>query len=144
MKIKSSQNGEIILSFTDIGKSCHSREFETSQICLLTLLAKIKFSRKFPYLQYKGLIHFTNPQKGAVTGTHWRCSRFCFPLTVLCDPLEAPMNGAVTDDRRCGSSALYSCNSGYQLSGSDTRYCLKSGNWSDEAPTCLGKCDITS
>ena len=27
MKIKSSQIGEIILSFTDIGKSCHSRAF---------------------------------------------------------------------------------------------------------------------
>ena len=32
-KMKSSRNGEIILSFTDIGKSCHSRDFFTSQIC---------------------------------------------------------------------------------------------------------------
>ena len=40
------------LPFTDMGKSCHSREFFTSQICLLTLFAKIKFSRKFPNLQY--------------------------------------------------------------------------------------------
>ena len=38
----------ITLSFTDIGKSCSSCEFLASQICLLTLFAKIKFSRKFP------------------------------------------------------------------------------------------------
>ena len=48
MKIKSSQKGFITLSFTDIGKSCLSREFLASLICLLTQLAKIKFSRKFP------------------------------------------------------------------------------------------------
>ena len=37
--------------FTDIGKSYPSCEFLTSQICLLTLFAKIKLSRKFPNLQ---------------------------------------------------------------------------------------------
>ena len=46
VKIKSSQNGEITLSFTDIVKSCPSCEFLASQICYLTLFAKIKFSRK--------------------------------------------------------------------------------------------------
>ena len=50
MKIKSSRNGEIIMSFTDIGKSYPIREFKTSQICLFTLFAKIQFSRKFPDL----------------------------------------------------------------------------------------------
>ena len=48
VKIKSSRNGENILSFSDIGKSCHSRDFITSQICLFSLFARIKFSRKFP------------------------------------------------------------------------------------------------
>ena len=47
MKIKSSRNGEIILSFTDIGKSCPSRDFLTTQIWLFWLFAKLKFSRKF-------------------------------------------------------------------------------------------------
>ena len=47
VKIKSSRNGEIILSFTDTGKSCLCRDCLTSQICLLTLFAKIRFSRKF-------------------------------------------------------------------------------------------------
>ena len=36
---------------TDIGKSYPSCEFLTSKICLLTLFAKIKLSRKFPNLQ---------------------------------------------------------------------------------------------
>ena len=48
---KSSRTGEIIRSFTDEGKSCHCREFLASQICLLTLFAKIKVSRAFPNLQ---------------------------------------------------------------------------------------------
>ena len=45
-------DGEITLSFTDIGKSSHSREFLTSQICVLTLFAKIKFSQKFLNVHY--------------------------------------------------------------------------------------------
>ena len=36
-----------ILSFTDIGKSCPSRDFLTSQICILTLFAKIKSRENF-------------------------------------------------------------------------------------------------
>ena len=52
MKIKLLRNGEITLSFTDIGKSCPSFEFLMPQICLLTLFAKKKFSQKFLNLQY--------------------------------------------------------------------------------------------
>ena len=50
VKIKSSRNVKITLSLTDIGKSCPSRDFLASQICLLTHIAKIKFSQKFPDL----------------------------------------------------------------------------------------------
>ena len=52
VKIKASRNGKITLSFIDIGKPCLSHEFFTSLICLLMLFTKIKFSRKFPNLQY--------------------------------------------------------------------------------------------
>ena len=48
VKIKHSRNDEITLSFTDVCKSGPGREFLTSQICLLTLFAKIRFSQKFP------------------------------------------------------------------------------------------------
>ena len=57
VKIKSSRNREITLSITDIGKSCPFREFLTSQIRLLTLFAKIKFSQKFRDLQYPERTH---------------------------------------------------------------------------------------
>ena len=44
-KVKSLRNGKITLLFTNVGKSCSSCQFLTSQICILTLLAKIKFSK---------------------------------------------------------------------------------------------------
>ena len=52
VKIKSSQNGELILSITDMGKSYPSREFFTSLMCILMLFEKIKFSQKIPDLQF--------------------------------------------------------------------------------------------
>ena len=55
-EMKSSRNREITLSITDIGKPCPSREILTSLVCLLTLFAKIIFSRKFPDLQYQNSI----------------------------------------------------------------------------------------
>ena len=53
-KIKPSLNGENSLSFTDVGKSCQSLGFLTWLI--LMLFVKIKFSRKFPNLQYVNVI----------------------------------------------------------------------------------------
>ena len=52
MKIKSSQNSEITLSFTDLGKPCPSREILTSKIWLLMFFAKIRFTQTIPNLQY--------------------------------------------------------------------------------------------
>ena len=46
VKIKSSRNGEIPLSLTDIDESWLSHDFLTSQICVLTLFPKIKLSQK--------------------------------------------------------------------------------------------------
>ena len=45
-----SRNGKITLSLTDVGKSYLSPELFMSKICLLTLFAKIKFSRSFKNL----------------------------------------------------------------------------------------------
>ena len=52
VKIGSLRNCEITFSCTFIHKSCISRESLTSQKCLLTLFAKIKFSQKVTNLQY--------------------------------------------------------------------------------------------
>ena len=52
-------NSKFSLLFTGTCKSCLSRELWVSQICLLLLVAKIEFSRKFLNLQYYFLvIHF--------------------------------------------------------------------------------------
>ena len=51
VKIKPSRNSEITLSSTGKGKTCHIRNLLASQVCLLTLFAKIKLSRKFLDLQ---------------------------------------------------------------------------------------------
>ena len=74
---KSSQNGRITLSFTDIWKLCLSREFLASQICLLTLFAKIKLSRKFPNLQY----HNGNQLRLTVTQVCLECKALLYFLT---------------------------------------------------------------
>ena len=69
--IKPSRNDEITQSFTDIGKTCLSRELLTSQICLKPLFAKIKFSRQFPNLQY--LSHLRSPRLCfAAHAQYWR------------------------------------------------------------------------
>ena len=52
VKMKTSRFRAITLLFTDIGNPYHSRDFSPSQICLLSLFANIKFSRKFPNLQW--------------------------------------------------------------------------------------------
>ena len=61
VKIKPSRNGNITLSCTNVGKSCPRSEFLTLQICLLTIFAKLKFSRKFWNLaKRKILLHENN------------------------------------------------------------------------------------
>ena len=54
-EIKSSRNVEINLSFTDVGKSCHSRDFQYGKYVLMHF-AKMNFSRKIPNLQYAILL----------------------------------------------------------------------------------------
>ena len=51
--LKSSQKGEITISTTEIIESCPSHEIFRSKVCLGTSFSKLKFSRKFPDLQYQ-------------------------------------------------------------------------------------------
>ena len=85
VKIKPSQNGEIILSFTDMGNPCRSRELLTSQICLLTLFAKIKFSQKFPNLQIQTKTQTSGMALYVSIRIHWRLVWICHTyLNVSC------------------------------------------------------------
>ena len=61
-KNKILRNGEIVLSFTDIGKSCPSRDFFTSQICLFTLFATISEFTVLNYLIMPGIKHCITAQ----------------------------------------------------------------------------------
>ncbi|XP_064400499.1 E-selectin-like isoform X3 [Halichondria panicea] len=51
----------------------------------------------------------------------------------LCPLLRSPNNGVVrVNDGR----ATYTCNNGYTLFGSYSRFCLSSGSWSGSNPSC--------
>ena len=66
VKIISSRNDEIALTFVNMAKPCPSHGFLISQICLLMLFAKIKFSRRFPNLQYD----MEMPQRAQIDPRH--------------------------------------------------------------------------
>ncbi|KAL9972183.1 hypothetical protein ACROYT_G018440 [Oculina patagonica] len=64
-------------------------------------------------------------------------SQNCEALT--CPSLSNPSNGnvALSSGLALGSTATYTCNSGYRASHADTRYCQADGQWSGEDPTCI-------
>ena len=56
-----------------------------------------------------------------------------------------PINGALTFTTTTqGSTATYTCDTGYQLDGVSTRMCQADGTWSDDAPTCICMYSIAS
>ena len=63
---------------------------------------------------------------------------FILPSTAVdCDTLSDPANGQVsTSGTTFGETATYSCNTGYNLVGDNTRTCQADGMWSGSAPTC--------
>ena len=58
-----------------------------------------------------------------------------------CGPLPHIANGQVSTapDTRLGSTATYTCNSGYNLVGNETRTCNAHEEWSGEEPVCERK-----
>ena len=59
---------------------------------------------------------------------------------VDCGTLSAPANGRVSDHSTTfNSTATYSCNDGYIVTGYAMRTCLESCVWSGSEPTCTGK-----
>jgi len=61
------------------------------------------------------------------------------PTVAECDPLKPPDKGDVElSGLTIGSHATYSCESGYELVGTEFRTCLNNGLWSGEEPTCFG------
>ena len=69
-------------------------------------------------------------------------SSFCVP-DIRCDNLSTPSNGEITS---CSSGRVgvgyegdtcnFTCNTGYELTGSDTRICQSDGSWSGSDDVC--------
>ena len=61
---------------------------------------------------------------------------------MTCLPLAAPGNGIIEcsveddEDPSYEDTCNFTCNSGYQLTGSDTRTCQSDGSWSGSTSTC--------
>ena len=57
---------------------------------------------------------------------------------VLCEVLQNLTNGQVSmTGQSIGSTATYTCDSGYELIGDDTMTC-ENGVWSGQEPMCIG------
>ena len=61
-------------------------------------------------------------------------------IAVTCVPLEHPADGLVEfNGISVGSSAVYYCNDGFILEGTEALVCQEDGRWSDIPPTCVRK-----
>ena len=64
-------------------------------------------------------------------------------LDVRCDDLTTPANGEITSCSSGrvgvgyeGDTCSFTCNTGYELTGSDTRTCQSDGSWSGIDDVC--------
>ena len=64
-------------------------------------------------------------------------------LDVRCDNLSTPANGEITSCSSGsegvgyeGDTCSFTCNTGYELTGSDTRTCQSDGSWSGSDDVC--------
>ena len=68
----------------------------------------------------------------------------CFTLLVTCSTLSDPSNGMV--DCSLGNDKVpsyedtckFTCNTGYNLTGSESRTCQSNGTWSGNVTMCIG------
>ena len=64
-------------------------------------------------------------------------------IDIRCDNLSAPTNGEIMSCSSGrvgvgyeGDTCSFTCNTGYELTGSDTRTCQSNGNWNGTDVTC--------
>ena len=67
------------------------------------------------------------------------CTVYTGGFAVTCPPLTDPNNGMITCPLRDDGvpSCSFTCNTGFKLTGSDTRNCQNDGSWSGTATFCL-------
>ena len=62
---------------------------------------------------------------------------FIYLIAVNCGLLPDPANGQVSANGTVfQQTAIYSCNTSYNLVGDSTRTCQATGTWSGSEPTC--------
>ena len=68
----------------------------------------------------------------------------CFIIDIRCDNLSAPANGEITSCTSGrvgvgyeGDTCSFTCNTGYELTGSDNRTCQNDGSWDGRRTTCI-------
>ena len=63
-----------------------------------------------------------------------------YVVVTNCGPLTDPDNGQVdtSSGTTFGSTVTYTCDTGYNLSGSQSRTCGEDGNWTSSEPICQG------
>ena len=66
-----------------------------------------------------------------------------FTADIRCDNLSTPSNGEITSCSSGrvgvgyeGDTCSFTCNTGYELTGSDTRTCLSDGSWNGLPVSC--------
>ena len=67
---------------------------------------------------------------------------FAIVVVVDCGILAFLANGQV--DTSSGTTATYTCNTGYILNGPSSRTCGSDGVWSPGAPTCDSKISVVT
>ncbi|XP_040215651.1 E-selectin-like isoform X2 [Rana temporaria] len=111
---------------------------------------KINCPEDYGKSQYKSFCNFSCDEGYELNGTRsvycqkegeWsestpRCS------VVSCIDLQIPANGNISCTDEYGKSQYkslcnFSCDEGYELNGTRSVFCQKTGEWSDSTPTCL-------
>ena len=68
------------------------------------------------------------------------CVCTCLHAVIDCGNAPDIVDGVVThSSTTVGSTATYSCNTGFQINGESTRTCLTSRSWSGPVPICQRK-----
>ena len=69
------------------------------------------------------------------------CTHIIAITVINCGFLNDPDNGQVdtSSGTTFGSTATYTCDTGYTLFGSQSRTCGTDGNWTFQRPSCLGE-----
>ena len=90
-----------------------------------------------PDIPSRVYIHIPHEHKTHETSFH--------STVVDCETLNNPANGQVShpDGTTFTQTATYSCDTGYNLMGDNTRTCQADGMWSGNQPTCMSESNLT-